>query len=294
MNNYPLVSIITPTYNSHQFIEETINSLLNQTYSNWELIITDDCSSDDTWKILNNYAEKDNRIKIFRLEQNSGAGIARNNSIKQSNGRFIAFCDSDDQWKPHKLMKQILFMIEKDSALSYSGYNVINEDGEDIGLVKVPENVSYKSMLRNDYIGCLTAIYDTDIVGKMYLPEIRKRQDWALWLAILKITPQASGLQESLAIYRSRNQSISSNKFKVMKYIWIVYRKIERFSIIKSTYFFLTYIIHYFHKKSKLHHSVRPNSPPECSRSHEVQNQGLSVNDPELQSQPMDSVEEQS
>ena len=244
-----LVSIITPTYNSLQFIADTIQSILNQTYTNWELLITDDCSTDGTWELLQKYQNQDDRIKIFRLEKNSGSGVARNNSIKNAQGRFIAFCDSDDQWLPDKLSKQIFFMKKKDCALSYSSYKVIDEFGNNQGQVLSKEKVDYKIMLRNNYIGCLTAMYDTQKVGKLYMPEIRKRQDWALWLKILKMTDTAYGIRETLAIYRKHNNSVSTNKIKLIKYNYEIYRNIENFSLIKSLAKIFVFFFYYFRAK---------------------------------------------
>lgn len=244
-----LISIITPSYNSSNFIEETINSIRQQTYSIWELLITDDCSNDGTWELLQKYQKQDERIKIFRLEKNSGPGVARNNSIKNASGRYIAFCDSDDQWKPDKLEKQIKFMLENDVALSFSSYDVIDEEGNQIGEVKAPEKVTYKKMLRNNYIGCLTAIYDTKKINKMYMPEIRKRQDWALWLNILKKIPFSLSIQENLAVYRDHSKSISSNKIDLIKFNWKIYKNIERFSTIDSTILLFQYFYYYFKKK---------------------------------------------
>lgn len=245
-----LISIITPTYNSEKFITETINSILNQSYSNWELLISDDCSMDNTVKIINEFVQKDRRIKIFTLDKNSGAGVARNNSIANANGRYIAFCDSDDQWTSDKLEKQLHFMSENNLALSFSSYRVIDEEGNEQGEVICPSKVSYKTMLRNNYIGCLTAMYDSQKIGKTYMPEIRKRQDWALWLTILKRTPYALGLQEKLAIYRDRSKSISSNKVDLIKYNWNIYRNIEKFSVIRSILLLVQFI--YFYLKKKL------------------------------------------
>ncbi|MBN2286920.1 MAG: glycosyltransferase family 2 protein [Tissierellales bacterium] len=244
-----LVSIITPTYNATRFLDDTIQSILSQTYTNWELLITDDYSTDGTWDILKEYASKDNRIKIFNLEKNLGAGVARNNSIKHASGRYIAFCDSDDQWTPGKLEKHIQFMEENDLALSYSSYKVIDEEGKEQGGVNAPRKVTYQTMLRNNYIGCLTAMYDTHKLGKVYMPEIRKRQDWALWLSILKKVPYALGIQENLAIYRDRSKSISSNKIDLIKYNWNIYRKVEGFSRIKATFYILQFLFYYFKKK---------------------------------------------
>jgi teichuronic acid biosynthesis glycosyltransferase TuaG len=246
-----MVSIIMATYNSADFIEHSIMSVLNQTYTNWELLVTDDCSTDNTLNLLQEYASKDKRIKVFFLEKNSGPGVARNYSIKHAKGRFIGFCDSDDQWKPEKLEKQTSLMMEKDCALSYSSYDTINDVGDFIGTVKAIPFLNYKIMLRNNYIGCLTAMYDTQKVGKVYMPEMRKRQDWGLWLLILKKSDYAYGIEESLAVYRNRSHSISANKIKLIKYNFSIYRELENFSFIKSTYRLMIFFYFYFtYKKS--------------------------------------------
>ena len=187
MNKRPKVSIITPTYNSEEFISETITSIINQTYTNWELLITDDCSSDDTLKIIDFFQKKDNRIKLLRLDTNQGAGVARNNSIKDSKGKFIAFCDSDDQWKPDKLEKQIHFIKANNLVFTYSSYDVTDESGNFIKSINAPKTLTLKNILSNNYVGCLTAIYDSAAIGKQYMPAIRKRQDWVLWINILKV-----------------------------------------------------------------------------------------------------------
>lgn len=240
-----------PSYNSLSFIEQSIRSIIKQTYLNWELLVTDDCSTDGTWKLLKKYAERDNRIRIFRLNENSGAGVARNNSIKHAKGRYIAFCDSDDQWKPNKLEVQLSFMQKNKSVLSYTSYSVISEEGSLIGDVVAKPYVDHKIMLRNNYIGCLTAMYDTHQLGKVYMPEIRKRQDWALWLSILKKTDKAHGVTESLALYRDRSDSISASKLNLLKYNWIIYNKIEEFSILKSSCYMAQFFYYYIVKKLK-------------------------------------------
>lgn len=244
-----LVSIITPTYNSSGFIESTINSILNQTYTKWELLITDDCSTDGTWEKLMEFAQNDKRIRIFRLGTNSGPGVARNNSIENAQGRFIAFCDSDDQWLPEKLELQVEFMLKNNIHFAFSNYDIINETGVSIGSMVSPERVNYKKMLQNDYIGCLTAIYDSENLGKFFMPKIIKRQDWALWLAILKKTPYAYNVNKKLALYRKRGNSVSSNKLKVIKYNWAIYRNVEKLSFLKSLFYFISYFFHYFKKR---------------------------------------------
>jgi len=236
-------SIITPTYNSYLYIEETIHSILNQTYKNWELLITDDCSTDGTWELLLKYQKQDDRIKIFRLEKNLGPGVARNNSIKHARGRFIAFCDSDDQWKIDKLEKQINFLTTNDLAFTFSAYQKIDEKGEKGGIVKIPEDINYNHLLKTCPIGCLTAIYDTDKIGKIYMPEIRKRQDYGLWLKIFQIIGSTKGINESLAYYRVRPNSVSSNKFVAAKYHYKVLRQVGKVPSFKAWYYFLHYVL---------------------------------------------------
>lgn len=220
-----LVSIVTPTYNSAAFIVETINSIRAQTYQNWELLITDDCSTDDTVSIIKKFSEKDDRIKLFILPRNSGAGVARNNSINYAKGRFIAFCDSDDRWLPDKLKIQVESMLLNNSALSYGSYLVCDENGSFTGIEVCLNKLTYKKILSANFIGCLTAIYDTVKVGKIFMPTIRKRQDWGLWIAVLRKCKVAVGIKQPIAIYRDRQNSISSNKAGLFKFHPVLYKE---------------------------------------------------------------------
>lgn len=234
-----LVSIIMPNYNSAQFIEETITSVLSQTYENWELILVDDLSSDDSINIIESLISQDKRIKLIKLRQNSGPAIARNCAIEEATGRYIAFLDSDDLWHPRKLSKQISFMKEHDIALSYTGYHRIEEEnGGIIDQIHVPEKVEYSELLKQNIIGCLTAMYDTQKLGKVYMPDISKRQDFGLWLNILKKVPYAYGIDEPLAYYRVRTASVSSNKILASKYNWKLYREVEKLPLHKALYYF--------------------------------------------------------
>lgn len=226
-----------------------INSVISQTYNNWELLITDDFSSDDTVKIVESYVKKDSRIKLYKLEKNYGAGVARNNSIKFAIGRFIAFCDSDDQWKKNKLELQLKFMQKNELVFSFSDYEVIDENDNYQRYVKCPKKLTYKKLLRTNYVGCLTAIYDTKFLGKLMMPKIRKRQDWVLWLRIMKKIETTKGLNTSLAVYRNRSNSISSSKFGLLKYNWRVYNQELGFNKSTSFYYLIIFIIHYFFKK---------------------------------------------
>jgi len=234
-----LVSIIMPNYNSASFIKESIVSILSQSYENWELILVDDCSSDDSLKVIEALIADDKRIKLIKLTENSGPAIARNRAIKEAKGRYVAFLDSDDLWTPDKLLKQISFMQEHDVALSYTGYYRIEEEsGEVIDQIHVPEKINYSELLKQNIIGCLTAIYDTRKIGKVYMPDIRKRQDFGLWLNILKKVPYAYGIDEPLAYYRVRSASVSSNKILASKYNWKLYREVEKLPIHKAIYYF--------------------------------------------------------
>lgn len=224
--DYGLVSIITPSFNSSAYIEDTINSIINQTYQHWELLITDDCSTDHTCHIIQKYVLKDNRIKLFKTNNNSGAGICRNISINHAKGDYIAFCDSDDRWLPEKLEKQLTFMNNENISFCYSSYYTCSEEGIINGIVKCKKKISKSKIKRNNYIGCLTSIYNSKKLGKFLMPELRKRQDWGLWIRILKECQIAKGVQEPLAIYRLRNNSISSNKLTLIKYNLAIYQNI--------------------------------------------------------------------
>lgn len=233
-----LVSIITPNYNSEKFIAQTLQSIRAQTYKNWELIIVDDCSTDKSLDIIETYSKTDKRIKVIKLNENSGAGIARNKAIEEATGNFIAFLDSDDLWHPEKLEKQLAFMVQNNYNLTYTSYNVfIEKDAEPNKIVLCKPTLNYSQMLYSNKIGCLTAMYNKDNLGKIYMPEIRKRQDYALWLKILKKEERAYGLQEVLACYRDRNNSISNNKIEMLKWNWILYKKVEELSYFQSLFY---------------------------------------------------------
>lgn len=247
----PIVSIIMPSYNSAQTIRESIESVQRQSLVDWELLITDDHSTDETKSIIKHYQIKDSRIKLFALESNGGAGVARNNSIENAKGRFIAFLDSDDVWHKNKLEKQIDFMIENGYALTYTAYQKIDTNGRLGGLIQPPLKVSYKELLKSNVIGCLTAVYDTELVGKVYMPHIRKRQDMALWLLILNKIDFAWCLNEVLAYYREGHVSLSSNKFKVLSSQWFFYRKYLMLNPFSSAYYFANYVFRAFYKHRK-------------------------------------------
>ncbi|WP_245812682.1 glycosyltransferase family 2 protein [Belliella buryatensis] len=244
-----MVSIVTPLHNSSKFIIETIDGVILQSYTNWEMIIVDDCSTDNGVEIVEKLQKQDDRIKLIKNEINSGPAVSRNRAIEAARGRFIAFLDSDDIWHPTKLEEQLNFMQKNDYVFTFTAYDKINEKGEKVGHVEIPLEVAYNDLLKTCSIGCLTAMYDTRKIGKVYMPIIKKRQDFALWLKILKIVPKAYGLNRPLAKYRLTSNSVSSNKLKASKYQWKVYRHIEKLNIVSSTYYFLFYTIHGIVKK---------------------------------------------
>lgn len=213
-----LVSIITPCYNSSKYIAQMMDSVLAQTYPNWELLITDDCSTDNSREIVQSYCEKDPRIKLFILENNSGAGVARNKSIEEAKGRYIAFLDSDDLWKPEKLEMQLAFINEHKYQFVFCQTEVVNEKGEVIGFSKRRPKVSGRLEKYINFIGTSSVLYDTKDIGKFLMKPIRRRQDWILWQDLLKVTKHAYCLEEPLSIYRSNEGSLSSNKWKLFNY----------------------------------------------------------------------------
>jgi teichuronic acid biosynthesis glycosyltransferase TuaG len=219
-----------------------MESVLSQTYSNWEMIIVDDCSTDNTVDLVKEYTHRDNRIKLIQLEENSGSAIARNVAMENAKGQFLAFLDSDDLWFPEKLEKQLQFMQEKDIAFSFTKYVRMEEDGTIKDSVsRAPESVDYNDLLKHCVIGCLTVMINRDKVGNLKMVNIRTRQDYAYWLAITKMGFRAYGLPEVLAKYRNVGNSISSNKIKAAKRQWYVYRKVENQSLLKSIWYFMHY-----------------------------------------------------
>jgi glycosyltransferase involved in cell wall biosynthesis len=205
--------------------------------------LVDDCSTDGSAALISTYQEEDPRIKYHRLETNSGAGIARNKAIALAQGRYIAFLDSDDLWYPKKLEKQVAFMKKNGYHFTFTDYDQISDSGEHLKKqIHAKPLVTYKSALYKNPIGCLTAMYDVDFFDKQYMPSIRKRQDYALWLKLLKKT-NGYGLNECLASYRTGNDSISANKLDLLKYEWKIYREVEGLPWLESVFFLLSAII---------------------------------------------------
>lgn len=232
-----LVSIIMPTYNCAKFIGETIESIQAQTYSSWELIIIDDCSIDNTKEVVERYVELDKRITYNCLEKNSGAAMARTTAMNLANGEYMAFCDSDDIWTSNKLEKQLKFMKKNNYAFTCTAYEQIDENSNSLDkIIKPKERCDYNRLLLDCPVGNSTVMYNVKKMGKFEVPNIRKRNDDALWLQMLKKEKYIYGMPDVLMKYRIRKNSISSNKFKVIKYHWILYRDVEHLSIFRSLF----------------------------------------------------------
>ncbi|MDT0642161.1 glycosyltransferase family 2 protein [Zunongwangia sp. F363] len=235
MKHPALVSIIMPAYNAAEFITEAIASVRKQTYTNWELFVIDDSSQDFTVSKVQKLVEEDSRIRILKNTSNKGAGFSRNKGIEAAEGDFIAFLDADDLWKPEKLEKQLEFMISNDVVVCFTSYELIYENGQKKNeIVEALPFLIYQKLLKANYVGNLTGIYKASKIGKIYAPEIRKRQDWALWLKAIEKAGIAKGMLESLAYYRIRRNSVSGNKLEMLAYNFNIYYRVLDFSFWKS------------------------------------------------------------
>lgn len=229
-----LVSIIMPSFNTGKYIGESIKSVLAQTYKNWELIIVDDGSTDNTEEVVK--AFDDDRIIFVKNEQNSGAAVSRNRALALAKGRWIAFLDSDDIWEKTKLEKQIAFMIKNDYHFSYTSYREIDIDGNDLGLVvNGPKKITKTGMYNYNWIGCLTAMYDAQKVGLIQIKDIKKRNDYAIWLKVIQKT-DCYLLNEELAFYRrGRQGSISTHSYKALiKWHYKLFNYAEEMGALRS------------------------------------------------------------
>ena len=233
-SQHGLVSVVMPNYNGAEFIAESVRSVLAQTYTDWELIVVDDRSTDASFEVLAQF--DDARIKVIVAEQNGGAARARNLAIQAAKGRWIAFLDSDDLWKPDKLARQLAFMTERNAVLSCTHYDVINAEGALVTTFEPSKDAyTYRDILGHCSIGCLTAMYDADALGKVEMPVAAvKNEDFACWLSILRQGHTAACLHVSLAAYRVHTGSVSSNKLRMIKWQWNVYRRVERLGFFRS------------------------------------------------------------
>ncbi|SHG51952.1 glycosyltransferase family 2 protein [Flavobacterium defluvii] len=238
-----LVSILTPTYNTEKFIRATIESVQNQTYQNWEMILVDDASTDKTVSIIEEFVQNDTRIKLFKLSKNSGNGVARNEALEKASGKYIAYLDADDLWSSTKLEKQLQFLKTNNLTFTFSYYDSIDEEGNNLNRrVEAPQPLTYKQLFFCNYVGNLTAIYDAEYFGKIKLESSEKRQDWRIWLTILKQIKSAEAVPESLAFYRIRKNSISSSKFNLIKHNFGVYRDFHGFNFVFSVLLMIRFL----------------------------------------------------
>lgn len=231
-----IVSIITPCYNSEKYIADTYNSIKSQTYTNWEWIIVDDCSTDKSVEIIQSF--NDNRIKLIIQSKNQGAAYSRNLALNKAQGRFITFLDSDDLWLPNFLETTINYLIENNEELVYSSYKRVDENlkpllADFIAVDKVDRN----RILYNCPIPMLTSVYDSKRIGKIPVPDVELREDHAMWIDLLGRIKYARAINESLAIYRIRNNSVSRNKLRIAKKQYNVYRYYLKMNIFKSSYY---------------------------------------------------------
>ena len=243
-NKKDLVSIIVPVYNAEKYLDITIKTVLDQTYTHWELLLINDCSIDNSKKKYEKY-KKDRRIRWINLKTNSGAANARNKGIELANGRYICFLDADDLWDKNKLEKQVFFMKKNDCAFSYTGYEFADELGIPNGKkVYVPNRINYRHALKNTTIWTSTVMFDMFKLHKedIYMPNVRRGQDTATWWKVLKKIKYAYGINNILSFYRRTNSSLSSNKIKALKRTWHLYRRVEHLGILYSFYNFCFYV----------------------------------------------------
>lgn len=237
---YGKVSVIMPNYNSEKFLAQTIESVLNQTYSNLELVIVDDCSTDTSLDIIKAYQEKDERVRLYINEENKGCAYTRNVALREAKGDWIAFLDSDDLWLPEKLEKQLAFMVDNGYEFSYTNYNRIDENNVDLKeVISGPKVVTKRKIFRYCYIGCLTAMYKAEPMGVIQVEEaIRNgRNDYALWLKAGRIR-KCYLLDEVLSTYRLRRKSLSHGSFKkLLKYQYELFRVGEKMCVVRASYY---------------------------------------------------------
>ncbi|MCF7203585.1 glycosyltransferase family 2 protein [Pseudomonas oligotrophica] len=237
------VSVVIPSYNSARYIRESVGSVISQDYQNVEVVVVDDSSSDSSCEIIEEMASRDHRIVLLKLDVRSGAAIARNKGIEFSTGRYIAFLDADDIWLPGKLTAQMQAMQDAGAALSCTAARIINEHGEYVGFRSIPAEITFSLLLKKTPIINSSAIYDTRMLGKVKMPDVIRRQDFGLWIEIIRRSGPALGLIKPFVSYRVHSESLSRNKFISAWYTWKVLRMAGRLSMVKSLYYFSFYAL---------------------------------------------------
>lgn len=252
------VSVIIPVYNSSQTVGEAIRSVIDQTYSNWEMILVDDGSADQSVSVIKEFQKQDPRIYLIELKKNCGSGVARNEGVRMARGRYIAFLDADDLWKKQKLEKQIRFLKTNRLYVTFSFYEWIDKSGNPLHtLITAPDPLRYEDLKFGNYIGNLTGIYDSSFFGKVIISPLRKRQDWIMWLVILEKVKIAYPVSENLASYRLHENSLSASKIKLLKYNYRVYRDHFQKNRFISGIFLIRFLIVHFFEKNRFRISLK-------------------------------------
>lgn len=236
----PAVSVVTPVWNAAATLAATVASVQAQTFPDWEMLLVDDGSTDGSRALAERLAAADPRLRVLAQEENTGAAAARNRAIRAARGRFIAFLDADDLWRPEKLARQVP-VLQAGHPLVFAAYRRVAADGRPLGIVRPPARVSRADLLKGNAIGCLTAVYDSATLGKVEMPPIARRQDYGLWLELLRRTPYAHGLPEVLADYRVRPGSLSGDKLAAARATWALYREVERLPRLRAAWCFAHY-----------------------------------------------------
>lgn len=242
-----LISIIVPVYNAAEFIRETMDSVRAQTYGDWELLLVEDGSTDNSVERITDYLKEtgDSRIRLIRQPGNQGAAKARNRGLAEASGRYLAYLDADDLWSPEKLEHELAFLQEKQAGFVFTGYEFADEAGRGLGkVVRVPETLSYAQALSNTTIFTSTVMFDTAVIPKELLEmPVIKSEDTALWWKILRTGRTAYGLDENLVRYRRAGRSLSSNKLEALRRIWNLYRRAEGMSLWDSARHFCVWAV---------------------------------------------------
>jgi len=236
-----LVSVVMPARDGERYIVEAIESVINQTYIHWELLIVNDGSCDGTLDIAQKYAKGNDKVKVLSVPEPSGVAKARNYGISESRGQYVAFLDADDVWLPMKLEEQINFMKLNKCVLCFSAYEKVDKQSCRIEMIGVPDKVAYSELLKTNVIGCMTGVYDVTYFGRVFMPLNTKREDYAFWLMLLKKVEFAYGINKPLAKYRVHDASATYKKRKIVGQIWELFRKIEKLSVLQSMYYFTHY-----------------------------------------------------
>lgn len=252
MKDFGLVSIIMPCYNASRYIGDAIESVLSQTYTNWELLVTDDCSMDNSTEIVGHYSQLDVRIRLLKMKENEGAAKARNNSIRNAKGKYIAFLDSDDWWYPNKLEVQLDFMVKHQYEFVFSAFEYADEQLNVTGVSYKPNRISFSAMKIGCNIGTPGVVYDTERIGKIYMPSIKTGEDWGTWLQIVKLTKYAYALNVPLWKYRKTTGTLSANKLGMVENNIKMYQNVLGYSKLKSIlFFFILFLPNHFMKLLK-------------------------------------------